>query len=411
MTETAGRRSPYLRVIWSDPESEATGFLVVDRLVTGIGTGGLRTRTGCTLEEVEDLAREMSLKVGVYNVPVGGAKGGIDYPPDAPDVDEVRLRYVQAMRPFLDTIWTTAGDFGTPQASLDAVFARAGLGSTSLRAGVRRSPDPDATALDVERQSKDGEEGLTMPELIGGYGVAEAGLAGLEGLGLDPAECRAVVQGFGAMGGSTALYLAKAGVRVVGVCDAGGLLVNAERGLDVPALLAARQPGGLIDRAVLRPDDVELPKESWLDVDAELLVPAAVSYTITTQNCADVRTRLVVEAANVPVTTDAEHQLTERGVVVLPDFVANAGAAVWAWWVVLGLVSGPVDSRELLSRHVRPLVARLLTEWRERAAPPRETAGTIAEENVGRMVESYGGVVELTPLFEAGAEAAGMTRT
>src|SRR5690606_4381761 len=168
---------------------------------------------------------------------------------------------------------------------------------------------------------------------------------------------------------------------------------------------------GLIDRAALRPDDLELPGETWLDLDAELLVPAAVSYTITTQNCADVKARLVVEAANVPVTADAEHRLTERGVVVVPDFVANAGAAVWAWWVVLGLVRKPADSRELLSKHVRPLVGQLLEEWRERGAPPRETARRIAEENVERMVERYGGVVERVPLFEAGAEAAGMTRS
>lgn len=408
MVEKAGRRPPYLRVTWSDPESEATGYLVVDRLITGIGTGGLRTRAGCTLEEVEDLAREMSLKVGAYGVPVGGAKGGIDYPPDAADVDEVRLRYVQAMRPYFDSTWTTAADFGTPQASLDKVFERAGLGSSSLRAGLRRSPGPEASAADVKRQFRDGEEGLTMPELIGGYGVAEAGLAGLEGLGLDPAGSRAVVQGFGAMGGSTALYLAKAGVRVVGISDAAGVLVNTERGLDVPALLEARKPGGLIDRAALRADDAELPGDGWLDLDAELLVPAAVSYTVTTQNCADVRARLVVEAANVPVTTEAERQLTDRGVVIIPDFVANAGAAVWAWWVVLGLVSGPADSRALLSRHVRPLVRRLVSEWRDHATTPREAASRIAEENLARMEERYGGVVERTPLFDAGAEAAGM---
>jgi glutamate dehydrogenase (NAD(P)+) len=81
---------PFLRVTWSDPEGPSTGYVVVDRLVCGIATGGLRTRTGCTLAEVEDLAREMSLKAGAYGLPVGGAKGGIDHTADAPDVDAVR---------------------------------------------------------------------------------------------------------------------------------------------------------------------------------------------------------------------------------------------------------------------------------------------------------------------------------
>ncbi|MBO0828269.1 MAG: hypothetical protein J2P24_10865 [Streptosporangiales bacterium] len=391
---------------WSDPESSATGYLVVDRLVTGIATGGLRTRAGCTLEEVEDLAREMTLKVGAYGVPVGGAKGGIDHPPDAPDVDEVRLRFVQAMRPILDTIWVTAADFGTPQASLDAVFGRAGLGGSSLHAALRHSPDPDRTQADVARKFRDSDDGLTMPALIGGYGVAEAALAGLDGLGIPADGARAVVQGFGAMGGSSALYLQRGGVRVVGICDAAGMLVNTERGLDVEALLAARSPAGIVDRGALRPDDTELPGDRWLDLDAEVLVPAAVSYVLTTRNCDDVRARLIAEAANVPVTPDAERRLTERGVVLVPDFVANAGAAIWAWWVVFGLVDGPSDSRELLSRHVRPLVARLVERWRANGVPLRETAARIAEQNVAATIERYGDVVGRVPLFEAGAEAA-----
>src|SRR5829696_4304473 len=158
-------RRPLLRLAWSDPESDATGFVVVDRLVTGISTGGLRTRAGCTMEEVEDLAREMSLKTGVYRLPVGGAKGGIDYPADAPDVNEVRRRFVTAMRPLLDTVWVTAGDLGTPQARLDSVFAEAGLGPSSLRAALLRSPEPNAAVTRVQRLFGEGDHGLRMPDL------------------------------------------------------------------------------------------------------------------------------------------------------------------------------------------------------------------------------------------------------
>src|SRR5437773_2247201 len=173
----ASESRPFLRVTWSDPDGPATGYVVVDRLVCGIATGGLRTRAGCTLTEVEDLARE---------------------------------------------------------------------GFAVL------------------------DEGLAMPDLIGGYGVAEAALAGLSGLGLAPDRSRAVVQGFGAMGGSSALYLHRGGVRVVGISDVYGLVRNTGRGLDVPALLRGRRPGGLIDRALLRDDDEQLPADAWLDVAAEV---------------------------------------------------------------------------------------------------------------------------------------------
>jgi glutamate dehydrogenase (NAD(P)+) len=397
---------PFLRVVWSDPDGPATGYVVVDRLVCGIATGGLRTRAGCTLAEVEDLAREMSLKAGAYGLPVGGAKGGLDHPADAPDVDEVRMRFVAAVRSLLDSIWVTAGDLGTPQSALDAVFARAGLGPSSLRAALRRSPDRAAVTARVREMFTLVDDGLTMSDLIGGYGVAEAALAGLEGLGLDPTHSRAVVQGFGAMGGSSALYLHRAGVRVVGIADAHGLVHNPVRGLDVPTLLAGRRPGGLIDRAGLRADDAQLPAEAWLDVDAELAVPAATSYSVTEADVGRLRARLVAEAANVPLTPGAEALLVGRGVPVIPDFVANAGAAAWAWWVIFGLVSDAAGSRAMVSASVRPLVRRLMAAWTDDRTDLREHARRLAIETTTELTQRFGSVDERIPLFDAGLLAA-----
>jgi glutamate dehydrogenase (NAD(P)+) len=397
---------PFLRLVWSDPDGPATGYVVVDRLVCGIATGGLRTRSGCTLAEVEDLAREMSLKAGAYGLPVGGAKGGLDHPSDAPDVDEVRARFVAAVRPLLDSIWVTAGDLGTPQSALDAVFARAGLGPSSLRAALRRSPDRNGVTARVQEMFTLVDDGLVMPDLIGGFGVAEAALAGLEGLGLPPARSRAVVQGFGAMGGSSALYLHRAGVRVVAIADAHGLIQNPERGLDVPTLLARRRPGGLIDRTALRVDDAQLPGEAWLDVDAELAVPAATSYSLTEADVGRVRAALVAEAANVPLTPGAEAMLAGRGVPVIPDFVANAGAAAWAWWVIFGLVSDADTSRAMVSASVRPLVRRLIAAWNADRTSLRDHARTLAIETTTALTHRFGSVVERTPLFDAGLLAA-----
>lgn len=402
----AAEYRPFLRVVWSDPEGPATGYVVVDRLVCGIATGGLRTRSGCTLAEVEDLAREMSLKAGAYGLPVGGAKGGLDHPSDAPDVDEVRGRFVAAVRPLLDTIWVTAGDLGTPQAALDAVFERAGLGPSSLRAALRRAPDEAAVTARVRTGFTLVDDGLAMPDLIGGYGVAEAALAGLEGLGLAAATSRAVVQGFGAMGGSTALYLHRAGVRVVGISDVHGLVCNTDRGLDVPALLRGRRPGGLIDRTLLRDDDRQLPGDAWLDVDAEVAVPAATSYAVREAEADRLRVRLVAEAANVPLTPAAERRLLDRGVPVIPDFVANAGAAAWAWWVIFGLVADADSARAMVSAHVRPLVDRLMSAWNCDRRPLRDHARALAVESSTELDRRFGSVQERVPLFEAGLLAA-----
>lgn len=397
---------PLLQVTWNDPDSTATGFVVVDRLICGVATGGLRTRAGCTAEEVGDLASEMSLKTALYGLPVGGAKGGIDYPADAPDVDAVRERFLLAVQPLLDSVWATAGDLGTPQARLDAVFAGAGLGDSSMRAPLQRSADPEGEAERVRAMFAQTEDGLLMSDMVGGYGVAESVLEAMIPLQLEPTATRAVVQGFGAMGGSTALYLHRAGVKVVGLVDAHGVVLNTTRGLDVPTLLAGRQPGGAIDRSLLRADDCEAPAHTWLDIDAEVLVPAAVSYTIDVDNCDRVRARLIAEAANVPVTPAAEQRLIDRGVVVVPDFVANAGAAAWAWWVMFDLVHDPADSRAMLSAHVRPVVASLMQAWSMGQPSLRVTAREMAERNLAIAEAKYGGVSPTMPLFTAGALAA-----
>lgn len=404
-TETPEHR-PLLRFTWSDPQGPATGYVVVDRLVCGIATGGLRTRAGCTVEEVEDLAREMSLKTALYQLPVGGAKGGLDYPSDAPDAADVRERFLLAIKPMLDATWATAGDLGTPQVLLDESFVRAGLGTSSMRAGVRRTDEPEVTEERVARLFAETEDGQLVSDLIGGYGVAEAALEAAGPLGLEGSTTRAVVQGFGTMGGSTAMYLHRAGVRVVAVADAAGLIVNGERGLDIPALMAARDRAGIIDRSALQPDDEQRSNESWLDVDAEILVPAATSYAIDEQNCDRVRARLIVEAANVPVTPKAEDILVERGVVVVPDFVANAGAAAWAWWVLFDAVQGPQDAREMLRAHIRPVVAELMKRWAEGAPSLRTSAHAMADRNLAACIERYGGTVPTMTLLEAGADAA-----
>lgn len=374
---------PLLQVTWTDPESGTRGYCVIDRLVGEIATGGTRMRAGCTLSEVRDLARGMSAKTGVWGLPVGGAKGGIDCDPHDPGARDVLARFVRSMRPVLHEHWVTAEDLGVPQTVLDGVFAEAGLGM-SLHAALVRSPDPDATLARVRTSYAAEVDGVALPDLVGGYGVAEAAVAALRHLGRDPAGCRAVVQGFGSMGGSSARYLSRHGVRVVGVADRHGLIV-AEDGLDVEALLAARDIHGDVERASLPAGYRELPGEMWLALDADLLVPAAVSYAITADNAAAVRASLVVEAANVPTTPEAEAGLLERDVLVVPDFVANGGAAAWAWWTLFGDVSAEfADAFAKLSTVVPSIVTEIMTVRDEAGLSLRDAALAISRRNHDR---------------------------
>lgn len=385
----SGVHEPFLRVEWRDPESGAVGYVVVDRLVGGIATGGTRMREGCTMSEVEDLARGMSYKTGSLQLPVGGAKGGLDYDPHASGAREVLGRFVRAMRPLLESYWVTAEDLGITQTLLDSVFDEAGLGM-SLHAALRRSADPGKTLSRVRKAFAVEVEGIALPDVIGGYGVAEAARAAIEHLGWPEGRGRAVVQGFGSMGGSTARYLDRMGVRVVGVVDAKGAIANPE-GLDVEALLAARTEYGEIDRTALRAEDAELPREEWLSIEAEVLVPAAVSYAITPENCDLVNAEIIVEAANVPTTPEAEEKLLRQNIPVLPDFIANAGAVGWAWWTLFGdITPEPGDAFDKLSEEMSRAVAEIMDAWKRGVGSPREVAKEVSRKNLDDLARRYG---------------------
>lgn len=372
---------PAHEVSWTDPETGARGHLVVHTLVGGIATGGTRMRPGCTPQEVRDLARGMATKTAAFGLPVGGAKGGIDFDPKDPRAVDVLTRFCDAMRPWLEQHWVTAEDLGVSQERIDEVFARLGLGQ-SYHAAIWRAPDPGRTL----RRVQDGlaaltPDGLVLGDVIGGYGVAQSVLAAAETLGLAPAATTVAMQGVGTMGGGAAWYLHEAGAKVVAMADACGTLYDPE-GLDVPTLLAARNAFGEVDRSVVPAGVTQLPREAVLGMDVEFLVPAAVSYAINADTADHITARVVVEAANAATLPDAEDALAERGIAVVPDFIANTGAAAWAWWLLQGQVGcDPEESFERMRWEMRGKMGPIMTAWRDLRVRPRQSARELAIAN------------------------------
>jgi glutamate dehydrogenase (NAD(P)+) len=368
---------PLMRLTWTDPVTGSHGFLVVHTLVNGLATGGTRMRAGCTMSEVEDLARGMSAKTGVFDIPVGGAKGGVDIDPKDPRATGVLERFCSAMRPWLDAHWVTAEDLGVPQHLIDEVFARLGL-QQSYHAAISRAADPEATLARVRMLLNTPVPGGLLGDVIGGYGVAQACLATASTHGWERSETTVAIQGIGTMGGGAAWYLHEAGMRVVAVADAAGTLFHPD-GLDIPALLDLRDSYGEVDRSRLPADVQRLPRADVMGVAADILVPAAISYAITPDNSFDVAAKVVVEAANTATTPEAEVMLAARGIPVVPDFVANAGAAAWAWWVLLGWVGAdPQESFDRLRTQMRTKVTLLLERWLTDGIAPRETGWELA---------------------------------
>jgi glutamate dehydrogenase (NAD(P)+) len=355
-------------------------------------------RAGVTMEEVERLAWTMSLKNGAVQVPGGGAKGGVDCDPHDPGARAMLTRFVRAVRPILATYWATAEDMGTTQELLDSVFAEVGLPG-SVTAALNRSGDPKAALARLREGLSIKVGGIGLGDVVGGYGVAQAAAAAAEHRGWRLEGMRAVVQGFGAMGGSSARYLGELGARVIAVADVNGTVFN-PAGLDVEALLASRSSLGDIDRSILRPGDERLPRDGWMSIETDILVPAAVADAITAENVAEVSARLVVEAANIPTTREAEERLCERGVLVIPDFVANGGTNAWFWWILLGLIeSSPESAFARIAETMRFTVAAVLTRADRERLTPRGAAELTAMRNLDELARQYG---EESPLAGRG---------
>ena len=385
----AAESEPRLRVIWTDPVTGRKGYAVIDRTVNGLAGGGTRMRSGLSLEEVERLARTMSYKNGAFNLPGGGAKGGVDIDPHDPEARGMLGRYVRAMTPLYRSGWGTAEDLGVTQELLNEVFAEQGVGLT-VQAMLDRSGDAAAAGKRVTQGLAIKVEGVGLADCIGGYGVAEAAAAAAEYKGWDLKSMRAVVQGFGSMGGSSARYLAKLGAKVVGIIDVNGAISN-PGGLDVERLLASRNELGEIDRKALGADDKQSSRESWLDIDTDILVPAAIGDVLTAANADKVKARLVVEAANIPTTDEAQEKLYQRGVLVLPDYVANGAANAWWWWTLLGVIEADADQSFRKARDVMRETVRDLLERADREhIPPRQAADELSMHNLDQLASKLG---------------------
>ncbi|MFF2568538.1 Glu/Leu/Phe/Val dehydrogenase dimerization domain-containing protein [Streptomyces sp. NPDC058084] len=387
--------APLVSLTWTDHVTGRRGHLVIDRLVRGVASGGLRMRAGCTLDEVAGLARGMTMKEALHYdpraryVPLGGAKGGIDCDPRAPEAYGVLVRYLRAMRPYIERFWTTGEDLGLTQDLVDRAAAEAGLVS-SIQAVYPLLDDEttarrrlaDAFAVEVD--------GIGLDELAGGCGVAESVLTALDRAGVTHAGTRVAIQGLGTMGGATARFLARAGLRIVAIADVKGTVACPE-GLDVEALLAARDSYGTVDRSALRPGDAELPGDAWLTVPADVLVPAAVSYAIDAANQAAVTARWIVEAANMPVLPEAEELLAARGIAVLPDVVVNSATNAWWWWTLFGDIGADADQAFThIRRSMRALVGQVLSRAERDGTTPRAAAHAVVADRLPVIAERFG---------------------
>ncbi len=299
-----------------------TGYRVHHNPARGPAKGGIRYHPEVTLDETRALAMWMTWKCAVVNIPYSGAKGGVVCDPKRLSIHELE----NLTRRYITEISLMVG----PESDIPAP-------------DIGTNPQVMAWIMDTYSMHK----GYTVPAVVTGKPVAIGGSEGrleatgrgvtvvaheaaqLRGFGLDGA--RVVIQGFGNVGSATAKLMHQAGAKVVAISDARGGIYN-PNGLDIPSLLHCAGRDGCIQACR---DAEPITNKELLELPCDILVPAAIHGVITSENAHNIRARIIVEAANGPVTPDADRILQDNGVLVVPDILANAGGVVVSYfeWV------------------------------------------------------------------------------
>ena len=298
------------------------GYRVQHSLARGPAKGGVRFHPSTDLHEVTALAMWMTWKCAVVGVPYGGAKGGVSVDPGGlsrAELERVTRRYTSEILPLIGP----ERDIPAPDVGTDEQVMAWMMDTYSVNAGY--SVPGVVTGKPLALGGSVGRAGATS------RGVVIATLAALRAAGRDPATCTAAVQGFGKVGALAAQCLQDEGVRVVAVSDVSGGRWTAS-GLDVAALRGAASDGVLLADGTMGD---AVTNDELLGLDVDILVPAALENAITRDNVDRIRASWVVEGANGPTSPEADVILADRGVVVIPDILANAGGVIVSYleWV------------------------------------------------------------------------------
>lgn len=298
------------------------GYRVQHNTSRGPGKGGVRFHQDVTLSEVMALSAWMSIKNATVNVPFGGAKGGIRVDPkrlSLGELERVTRRYTSEIGIIIGpTKDIPAPDVNTNEQVMAWMMDTYSMNEGSTATGV-------VTGKPVDLGGSLGRREAT------GRGVYTVGCEAAAHIGLDVSTARIAVQGFGNVGGIAAKLFAQADARLVAVQDHGGTIYQ-PGGLDVSALLShVARVGSVVG---FEPAEV-LATDAFWDVPCDILIPAALEGQITAANAGRIQARMVIEGANGPTTPQADDILNERGILVLPDVIANAGGVTVSYfeWV------------------------------------------------------------------------------
>ncbi|MFP4099420.1 Glu/Leu/Phe/Val family dehydrogenase [Coleofasciculus sp.] len=338
-----------------EPSTGLKAVLAVDNVACGSSVGGVRMASDVSVEEAFRLARAMTLKNAAAGLAHGGGKAVIWADPKQPLTEKEQLlrAFAGAIRDITEYI--PGPDMGTNEGCMAWI-------KDEINRAVGLPSEMGGIPLD--------EIGAT------GFGLAICAEVATQFCEVELEGARLVIQGFGSVGKHAARFLVERGAVLVAAADSQGTLVNLE-GIDVSGLIELKKSGqSVIDYG----EGEKREREAVIDIECDIWIPAARPDVIRADNCDRLNTKLVIQGANIPFTEEAEKRLHERDILVVPDFIANAGGVICAAVEYSG--GTEAIAFQTIEEKIRTNTTLILDEAMNTGMPPREAAVDIAERRV-----------------------------
>ncbi|KON32069.1 hypothetical protein AC477_03415 [miscellaneous Crenarchaeota group-1 archaeon SG8-32-1] len=355
-----------------DSKTGMKGILVIDNTTLGPGKGGIRMLPTVTVEEIFRLARIMTWKCALAKIPFGGAKSGIIADPKKIS-EEKKLQLIRvfsrALKRLCPSLYVAAPDINTGEKEM-AVFAKEN--------GSMKSTTGKPSYMCVKPGIKCGiphEYGSTA------LGVVQSAFTAANYTNdFDIDNATAAVEGFGNVGSFVVEYLTQIDVKVIAVSDSMGCIYNPD-GFNYEKLLDAKTESGSV---ITYGKGKVLDNKELFELPVDILIPAALPDVITKENVNQVKAKLVVEAANLPIHPEIEKVLAEKGVLVIPDILANAGGVISSYAEYRGY--NPKRMLELVQRKIRQNTVKIIETALDNNLQLREAAMNYAKKRLQKVV-------------------------
>lgn len=342
-----------------EPSVNLKAVLVIDNVAKGPSIGGVRMAPDVSTEECFRLARAMTFKNAAAGLPHGGGKAVLYGDPKMPKQDKERLIRALANALRNEETYIFAPDMGTDEECM---------------AWVR---DEIGRVVGLPREIG----GIPLDEIgATGWGLSHVVDVALKYCGFELNGARVVVQGFGAVGKHVTRFLAAKGAVLVAVADSEGAIHN-PTGLDVEQLLTLKQDGKSVTAYA---DAKKMERDEVIDVECDIWIPAARPDVVNKDNVHRLNTKLVVEGANIPFTHDAERYLAEKGILCVPDFIANAGGVICAAMEYRD--ASQAAAFQTIEEKLRRNTEQVLEAVKRKRILPREAAMNMATERVKKAM-------------------------